>query len=247
MNFEIIIDSHAHWGPSLSMGTKVTTGELQRQQRESGVTHVVIIPFPSTAIADNEINVKLLDESERISQFIPYHYIRENYDKDDFVSIPGQYYGGKWHWMRGLQDMASNYDVLDDEFLPGLIEKIRKTSKPVIIEEELTFTERFVEMAQGIPLIIPHLGMLGGDPHMFLRSFRRKENIYFDTALGSQDTIAKFVETIGPERVLFGSDVPFGSMKSELSKVLALPISYEEKEMLLYKNFLRLTNYRLEP
>ncbi len=229
------------------MGTKVTTGELQRQQRESGVTHVVIIPFPSTAIADNEINVKLLDESERISQFIPYHYIRENYDKDDFVSIPGQYYGGKWHWMRGLQDMASNYDVLDDEFLPGLIEKIRKTSKPVIIEEELTFTERFVEMAQGIPLIIPHLGMLGGDPHMFLRSFRRKENIYFDTALGSQDTIAKFVETIGPERVLFGSDVPFGSMKSELSKVLALPISYEEKEMLLYKNFLRLTNYRLEP
>jgi len=245
--YEIIIDSHAHWGPSLSMGTNVTTGELQRQQKESGVTHVVIIPFPSTAITDNEINVKLLNETARVPDFIPYHYIRENYDKDDFDPLPGSYYGGKWHWMRGVQDMASNYDVLNDESLPGLIEQIRKTGKPVIIEEELAFTERFVEMAQGIPLIIPHLGMLGGNPHMFLRSFKSKENIYFDTALGSQDTISRFVETIGPERVLFGSDVPFGSMKSELSKVLALPISYEEKELLLYKNFLRLTLYKLEP
>jgi uncharacterized protein len=247
MNFEIIIDSHSHWGPSISMSIDVTTEELQRQQKESGVTHVVIIPFPSTAIADNGINVKLLDETKRISKFIPYHYIREDYDKYSFDPIPDSYSGGKWHWMRGWQDMASNYDVLNDEFLPGLIEKIKMIGKPVIIEEELNFTERFVEMAEGISLIIPHLGMLGGDPHSFLRSFKNKDNIYFDTALAAQDTISRFVQTIGPERVLFGSDVPFGSMKSELSKVLALPISCEEKELLLYKNFIRLTDYKLEP
>jgi uncharacterized protein len=247
MNFETIIDSHSHWGPSMSMGMNVTTGELQRQLKESGVMYVVIIPFPSTAIADNGINVRLLDETKKTPNFIPYHYIRENYDEDGFDPIPEAYYGGKWHWMKGLQDMASNYDVLDDKLLPDLIEKIKKTGKPVIIEEELAFTERFVEMAEGIPLIIPHLGMLGGDPYMFLRSFKNKDNIYFDTALASQDTISIFVKTIGPERILFGSDVPFGSIRNELSKVLTLPVSYEEKELLLYKNFLRLTYYKLEP
>ena len=189
--------------------------------------------------------MKLLNETRKIPNFIPYHYIRENYDKNGFDPVPEFYYGGKWHWMRGLQDMASNYDVLNDRELPGLIEKIKKTGKPVIIEEELAFTERFVEMADGLPLIIPHLGMLGGDPYMFLQSFKRKDNIYFDTALGSQDTISKFIKTIGSERVLFGSDVPFGSMKNELSKVLALSVSHEEKEMLLYKNFLKLTDYKL--
>jgi predicted TIM-barrel fold metal-dependent hydrolase len=246
-NFKIIIDSHSHWGPSISMGMDVTSGELQRQQKESGVTHVVIIPFPSTAIADNGINERLLDETGKIQVFIPYHYIREDYDKDGFDPLPEAYYGGKWHWMRGRQDTASNYDVLNDKALPELIEKIRKTEKPVVVEEDLAFTERLVDMAEGIRFIIPHLGLLGGDPHMFLRSFKNNDNVYFDTALATQDNISNFVKTIGPERILFGSDVPFGSMRSELSKVLALPVSYEDKEMLLYKNFLRLTNYKLEP
>ena len=52
--------------------------------------------------------------------------------------------------------------------------------------------------------------------------------------------IYEFVGTVGPERVLFGSDVPFGSMRSELSKVLALPVSREDKELLLYKNIINL-------
>jgi len=44
--------------------------------------------------------------------------------------------------------------------------------------------------------------------------------VYFDAALGSRDAIYDFAKTIGPERVLYGSDTPFGSMKSELSKVM---------------------------
>ena len=35
MDFEYIIDSHSHWGPSITMGTDVTTRELLHQQEES--------------------------------------------------------------------------------------------------------------------------------------------------------------------------------------------------------------------
>jgi len=95
-------------------------------------------------------------------------------------------------------------------------------------------------MAEGVTLIIPHLGLLGGNPYDFLRAFKDNESIYFDTALASRDQIKKFVETIGPERVIFGSDVPFGSMASELDKVLSLQIPREDKELLLYKNIINL-------
>jgi predicted TIM-barrel fold metal-dependent hydrolase len=239
MEFDLIIDSHSHWGPSLSMGTEVTTAELQRQLQESGISYVILIPFPSTAIANNDINVKLLKETRRIKSFLPYHYIRENYDVQGFNPIPPEYFGGKWHWMRGWQDSASNYKVLEDPELPGLIEKLHKINKPIVFEEDLNFTEQFVDMAEGLPLIIPHLGLLGGNPYDFLRAFKDKESIYFDTALASREQIGKFVETIGPERVIFGSDVPFGSMRSELDKVLSLPIPHEDKELLLFKNIIR--------
>lgn len=245
MEFDLIIDSHSHWGKSLSMGTEVTTAELQRQLKESGISHVVLIPFPSTAIASNDINVKLLEETKRVKRFIPYHYIRENFEVNGFDPIPREYQGGKWHWMRGWQDTASNYKVLDDQALPGLIEKLRTINKPIVFEEDLDFTVKFVDMAEDVTLIIPHLGLLGGNPYDFLRAFKDNESIYFDTALASREQIRKFVETIGPERVIFGSDVPFGSMRSELEKVLSLSIPHEDKELLLFKNIINLARLNI--
>jgi tyrosine-protein phosphatase YwqE len=72
-----IIDSHTHWGPSVTMGTEVTTEELLRQAEQSGVNRIVIFPFPSKALADEEINERVLDEADRIREFIPYYYIPE--------------------------------------------------------------------------------------------------------------------------------------------------------------------------
>lgn len=235
MKFETIIDSHSHWGPSVSLQTNVSTREIQQQQQDTGVTHVVLIPFPSTAIMSNEINIRLLSETKRVEHFIPYYYIRE-----DFGPIPDEYRGGKWHWMRGLQDSASNYRVLDDPELPRLIEELHQADKPIVFEEELDFTERFVEAAPELKLIIPHMGLLGGSPMDFLNTFKDKPNVYFDTALSDRTTILRFLKTIGPERVLFGSDIPFGTMRSELSKVMDLDIPHAEKELILSGNIIKL-------
>jgi len=231
----MIVDSHVHWGPSVTLGMEVSTQMIFREQRESGVTHVVILPFPSTAILSNEINVRLLEETKQVSHFIPYFYIREN-----FPPIPPEYYGGKWHWMRGWQDTESNYAVLDDPELPALVEKLEQAGKPIIFEEELDFTVRFVDRFPNLKLIIPHLGLLGGNPLDFLQRFKNRRNIFFDTALGQASTIKTFVQALGPERVIFGSDIPFGSMRSELDKVLSLSLGDDDKERILSKNILEL-------
>jgi predicted TIM-barrel fold metal-dependent hydrolase len=239
-HYETIVDSHVHWGPSITLGMEVTTPAILREQKESGVTHVIILPFPSTAIMNNDVNAQLLAETQKVAHFIPYFYIREN-----FSPIPPGYFGGKWHWMRGWQDTESNYNVLQDSELPDLVEKLLNVGKPIIFEEELDFTVQFVDRFPDLKLIIPHLGMLGGNPLDFLRRFKNKENIYFDTALGQTGTIHEFVRTLGPERVIFGSDIPFGSMENELSKVLAVPLNNADIERILYRNILELTGYPL--
>jgi predicted TIM-barrel fold metal-dependent hydrolase len=232
-----IIDSHTHWGPSMTMGIEVTTAELLRQAEQSGVGRVVIFPFPSQAIADEGINEQVLAEAERDHTFIPYYYI-----PDDLRPIPkGKgFYGGKWHWTRGVQDCSSNYTVLEDPGLGAFVEASEEIDLPIVFEEELAFTETFVKMTKTLKIIIPHLGLLGGNPLDFLEAFKRRENCYFDTALAGQETILRFVKQIGTERILFGSDIPFGQMKNELNKVLSLPIGGADKELILSKNVKRL-------
>jgi len=232
-----LIDSHTHWGPSVSMGTEVTTQEILKQAEQSSVSRIVIFPFPSMALADENINVRLLKEANRIKKFIPYYYIPETMEP-----IPKEkgFYGGKWHWMRGVQDSSSNYEALKDPKLEEFIEASEKIDLPIVFEEELAFTEAFVRKTKSLKIIIPHLGMLGGNPIDFLRSFKSSENVYFDTALAGPDTVMKFIKEIGHERILFGSDIPFGTMKWELEKVLSLPIGDDKKESILSKNLERL-------
>jgi predicted TIM-barrel fold metal-dependent hydrolase len=233
-----IIDSHTHWGPSVSMGTEVTTEELLRQAEQSGVSRMVAFPFPSMALADEGINQRLLDEADRIKIFIPYYYIPET-----MRPIPERkgFCGGKWHWMRGVQDCSSNYQALKDPKLQEFIDASEKIDLPIVIEEEFVFTQTFVKKTRSLKVIIPHLGGLGGNPMDFLDTFKGRENVYFDTALAGSDTIMKFINQIGHERILFGSDIPFGTMKWELEKVLSLPISDDKKEWILSKNLKRLT------
>ncbi|MGD0230915.1 MAG: amidohydrolase family protein [Syntrophorhabdales bacterium] len=219
----------------MTLGSRVSTAGLLGQMEKAGIRHAIVFPFPSTAIMSNYININLLDETRRVEQLFPYFYIRE-----DFPLIPEAYYGGKWHWMRGIQDAASNYEVLKDRALPAFIEALTDIGKPIVFEEELSFTELFVEMAPDLPLIIPHLGLLGGNPLDFLKAFKGRPNIYFDTALGSESTILRFVEAIGPKRLLFGSDVPFGSMAAELAKVVSQPIPDHDKGLILAQNIISL-------
>jgi len=219
------------------MGTEVTTKELLRQAEQSGVSRIVIFPFPSTALADEEINQRLLAETNRTKNFIPYYYIPET-----MKPIPeGKgFYGGKWHWMRGVQDVSSNYQALKDPKLEGFIDASERIDLPIVFEEEFAFTEAFVKKTRSLKVIIPHLGGLEGSPMDFLNTFKGRDNVYFDTALASSDTVMKFLDKIGHERILFGSDVPFGTMKGELEKILSLPIVDEKKEWVLSKNLKRL-------
>ena len=97
----------------------------------------------------------------------------------------------------------------------------------MVLEEELQNTIRFIgELAAGVPVIIPHLGMLNGGFSAIARAgLWEEKTVWADTALASTGEIREYIRRYGHDRLMFGSDFPFGSPVSELAKVrrLGLP------------------------
>jgi len=113
---------------------------------------------------------------------------------------------------------------------------------PVVLEEEYDNTVRFIrELADGVAVIIPHLGMLNGGFHFSAESgLWAQECVLADTALASRNEIGQYLRRYGHRRLMFGSDFPFGDPYSELQKVRSLQLDPAVEAAVLGGNFLRL-------
>jgi predicted TIM-barrel fold metal-dependent hydrolase len=113
---------------------------------------------------------------------------------------------------------------------------------PVVLEEEFGNTVRFIEeIAKDVTVIIPHMGMLNGGYGAIKRhGLWARPNIYADTALASVSEITDYIYEYGIDRIIFGSDFPFGDPKRELQKIMDLQIPQEQKEIICRLNIQRL-------
>jgi len=152
--------------------------------------------------------------------------------------------GVKWH--RHADEPVYRYD---DPRCGRFLEEIRRRRLPVVLEEELENTVRFVrELAAGIVVIVPHLGMLNGGFGAIAREgLWELEHVWADTALASPGEIRAYVERYGHERLLFGSDYPFGRPAAELEKVRRVGFPPEVEAAVLGGNFHRLQNRVADP
>lgn len=231
----LAIDSHIHIGPSKALGINVSVEGVKRDMEDAGVEKAAIMPFPSYAEMGDEANRMILEICRKHDEFLPIFCLNAELPKPgrEFVAV-------KWHWVGGVSDISSSYETLERKDLPEFVDYVADLNLPLIFEEELEFTKQFADKFPDITLIIPHLGALGGMPLDFLRAFREQDSIYFDTSLASPATILRFIEEVGAERVLFGSDVPFGSIGGEVRKVRELELERRELRLLLRENAERL-------
>ncbi len=149
----------------------------------------------------------------------------------DFTAI-------KWH--RHANEPEYHYDAPRcREFL----EVVKARGLPILLEETLENTIFFLErlLPAGVPLVIPHLGALNGGYTALRRAgVWGHPQVYADTALASTWEMEDYVGHRGSERLLFGSDYPFGEPAHELAKVLNLRISESERKAVLGGNFRQL-------
>ena len=243
-----IIDAHAHCG-IIDRSMPQSFEDYHSQIKGSGIEAVVMFS-PVLEIYDRhrpnfEDNAKwqqrrkisneyLLTIGSSDLRVIPYFFIWNDFAVDQ---LKPQHKGIKWH--RHPSEPVYHYD---DTQCKKAIDEIRRRNLPVVLEEEYENTLFFInELAVGVKVIIPHLGLLNGGYHAFAeKGIWENPNVYADTALASRYEIKDYIENFGYDRILFGSDYPFGDPKDELCKIMDLSISQAKKEMILGHNLKRL-------
>ena len=179
-------------------------------------------------------NATLLSLKPAGLTIFPYFFIWNDFAVEQLTAA---HRGIKWH--RHAGEPVYCYE---DPKCRAALGEIRRRNLPVVLEEELANTLRFVrELADGITVIIPHLGLLnGGFRSIAEAGLWERENVWADTALASRDEIREYLRRYGHRRLLFGSDFPFGSPSAELGKVRRLGLDPDVEAAVLGDNFSRL-------
>jgi len=245
MNTKVnVIDAHAHCGvqdQSIPQSFEDYNSAIQGSGIEAVVMFSPVMEIYDRYNLNFKDDSKWLQRRKRSNEYlmtissaelkvIPYFFIW-----NDFAvhQLKPRHKGIKWH--RHPNEPVYHYDVPECN---KAIEEIKRRNMPVVLEEEFENTIRFInELAVDIKVIIPHLGLLNGGYHAFAeKGIWDNPNVYADTALASRYEIEDYINRFGYDRILFGSDFPFGDPKEELSKILNLPIPQKKKEMILSLN-----------
>jgi hypothetical protein len=243
-----IIDSHIHCGiQNVDLPFEVISPLL----RDSAITGACLFA-PVEDIYDrydphfqdnqrwrqtrHAANRYLLDVAGRTKQIFPYLFVWNDFPIEE---LQQRYCGIKWH--RHSDEPVYHYE---DPRCGQMIQEITKRRMPIVFEETFSNTRRFVEqLAPDALIIIPHLGALNGSyPALERAGIWRRANTYADTALAPVDHMRHFIQHYGAERLLFGSDFPFGAPGHELRKVEALNLSGADMDKVCGGNILGLIN-----
>ncbi len=94
------------------------------------------------------------------------------------------------------------------------------------------------------PVILSHMGgcMMWDEVEQYLAG----ENVYFDTSMASgridKDQMVRIIDKHGYDKILFGTDSPWGGQKEDINYIKSLGLSKEEEAAILGKNAKKLLN-----
>ncbi len=175
-------------------------------------------------------NEYLLRAGNAELEVIPYFFVWNDFALEE---LQPEHKGIKWHrhadeprYLYGHPRCRQMLDLIQDRRLP------------VVLEEELENTVYFIkELAPGALVIIPHLGGLnGGYRAIASAGLWELHRVYADTSLASRAEILDYLQRFGEDRLVFGSDFPFGHPRRELDKILDLDIPERTREKILHHN-----------
>jgi len=165
----------------------------------------------------------------------PFHFVWNDFDISDL----DRFCGIKWH--RHMREPKYHYEK---EACRQMVTAIRERQFAVILEEEFGNTLRFIrDLAAGVPVIIPHLGELnGGFGQLHREGVWKLPNVFADLScdLVSSHLIRRFLDNYGPEKLIFGSDYPFGTPRSRFDDIDVLGLPDADRQLILRDNMRRL-------
>ena len=249
-----IIDGHTHFaGPGKGL-PPCSVDELLSVLDGNGIDAVVATPPYSSIGMDrtyDEANAFLADAMERAPERIlgfvrvnP-HLLEHALEKIELGVRHQGFYGVKLH------PRNEAFSINSEELAYPITELAVKLRVPILIHTGEPDTYGFAQptlvggLADAFPevtLILGHMGKrLYEDAILVAKWF---ENIVLETSFRSPREITRAVKRVGAERVVYGSDMPFGIPEIEMMKIQLCDISPEEKDMVLGENVTRILRIR---
>ena len=132
----------------------------------------------------------------------------------------------------------------DDRVYDPVYAFARDHNAPVLADTwggDLVGLEKAAERHPEVAFFAAHAGSAFAYEE-YMRKAKDLPNLYLDLTYSREHTnmIEYFVETLGADRIIWGSDVPLFSMAHQISKVLFARIPDEDKRKILYYTAARL-------
>lgn len=235
----MILDAHAHLDESERFGWTDTPEELLALMDEAGIEKAVV-----TTYADEPGPV---DGASRLREYVDAH-------PDRFIGFPRM--DPRWGdeaidtferairgWgMGGLKlHPVSNLSRPSDEVTLELMDKAAALDVPVLVHsgDARVCTPRQIGDAAARTDAIILMGHCGGffDANAAVDVAAAHDNVVLESsAFPYPSVLQEAVDTLGAEKVVYGSDMPPANPRVELKKIDVLELTDDQRERIRYRN-----------
>lgn len=256
----MIIDAHAHVFPdkiakkaTAAIGdfygipmteTAGTPDVLLQEGLSAGITKFVVHSTATTVKQVESINKYIVSETEAHPEFIGFMTLHPDMDEED---MEREICFAISHGIRGVKLHPDFQKFAIDEPKAEKIYKTLDGRLPILFhtgDKRYNFSnpERLVSVAKKFPkqiVIGAHFGGYGEWERSLL--YKGLDNVYFDTSSTlpflDKNRAVDLLRVLGVDRFFFGTDFPMWRPKEELERFLNLPLTENEKQMILHENF----------
>jgi uncharacterized protein len=243
-----------------------TIPDVLKKMEDSGIDRTVMANFAPAKILDasNRWNLEMASLHSGLAALVSFHP-----EMDGSMPKLLEEYAGQGARGIKLHPMAQGFSP-DHEGMQALYASCSRLAFPIVFHCGRVSNARLNEFADldsilpviekydGIPFVLTH--MADGSVEDVLRLAKEHPHVYFDTSIVitgfppiqqvnesswlDDGEVADIFRMIGADRVLFGSDYPWGSPAHDVERILGLNLSWEEKQKILGGNAVKL--FRLQ-
>ena len=253
--YQSSIDFHTHLplSPIVSFTPEITKlpdfDDFLKALNDAQITEAVVFCGPKKGVMrqENEMLAKRIQSLQR--RFILVAWLNPNYDTA--ADLQDLIKDHDFHGLK-LHPVFDKY-MLSDPIVKPFIVKALELKVPIMIHSGWGPEGRIQDigkLAEDYPdgtFVCCHMKEEYGlnDRFSHIKMAAQNPNVYLESSyVPHPRRLAEAVDMLGAERILFGSDYPWGAQNIdwEKTKVTAAPISYDDKKKILAENAKELLN-----
>lgn len=236
----MIIDAHAHLG---TLGRfSASADDLIRMANRAGIEKMVVSNldaiFYDTRAGNDALAAAMRAYPDRIigyASFTSAYFGQAVLDEIDRCVLD---YG-----MRGLKIYSANKRSVAEPDMFPIVEHAAELGLPILAHAHAQEIDTLARQVPQATILIAHLGEQA-ETNMWqtLTMARSHPNVILDLTSSQiyAGLVEACVETVGPERVVFGTDMPLLEPEVQIQKVYAANIDEEARQLILGGNAARL-------